>query len=58
MIGDRGKTTTHTTVKPEVIARIIVKTRNVSVSHMYARTNADTCLSFNPVKCVRAIAIS
>lgn len=56
MIGDRAKATTHTTVKPEVIARIIVKTRNVSVSH--ARTNADTCLSVNPIKCVRAIAIS
>lgn len=42
MIGDRAKATTHTTVKPEVITRIIVKTRNVSVSHTHARTNADT----------------
>lgn len=61
MIGDRAKATTHTTVKPEVIAWIIVKTRNVSVSATCtkaARTNADMCLSFNPIKCVRTIAIS
>lgn len=39
MIGDRAKATIHATVKPEVIARIIVKTRNVSVSR--TRANAD-----------------
>jgi len=55
MIGDRAKATIHTTVKPEGIAWI-VKIRNVSVSHTHKR--ADTRLSFNPIKCVRAIAIS
>lgn len=39
MIGDRAEATTHAMVKPEVIARIIVKTRNVSVSR--TRANAD-----------------
>lgn len=33
MIGDQAETTTHATVKLEVIARIIVKTQNVSVSN-------------------------
>lgn len=42
MIGDRAKATTHAVVKPEVIARIIVKTRNVSVSHTHACTHART----------------
>lgn len=51
MIGDRVEATTHAAVKLEVIARIIVKTRNVSVSR--TRANADMPLSFNPVKCVR-----
>lgn len=42
MIGDRAKATTHAATKPEVIARIIVKTRNVSVSRAHTHTYIHT----------------
>lgn len=41
MIGDRARATTHAAVKPEVIARIIVKTRNVSFGRVYVHTDTS-----------------
>lgn len=64
MIGDSMGATTHAALKPEVIARIIVKTRNVSVTRAVRdehckRTCYNVCTNavcmsyFNPVTILR-----